>query len=485
MSTTARIAEWIVQTEYSELPRRVVDEAKNQVLSVVAAVHAGHFSEAGRAVTRTVKDWGGGKDATLIPSGERATLHHAIFANTALSMALDYDDYLFGGHTGHTAVLVSLALAEKIGISGQQFLVAQTLANEVAGRVGASVETGALDAPRRSVVHQVGAAVSAAKLLELDEAAAGAAIALAVTQPPRPLTAGWATGDARVVLAALTAPAGVQAAQLAASGLRGAADVFDGTDGFSHVFGNPALPGAYEGWGKVWLTDTLSYKSYPGSALLGTTIDCVLVLARQHNLDAKRVRAVHVAAGPMTVEADAAVAPYLNGPDTPPAALSGSVAYNVAVALMDRDLTARQVSRDRMRDPALWDLMRRVHLTVDDGIGQRTADRSLVRRGAGVPAELNLATVDLTGFRVSCGARVRVELEDGRSFEAEQEVPYGAAGRPFDERRRGVEDKFRRETRYTLRKEKMERAVDMILHVEQMNAANLRELVRLCCSERV
>jgi 2-methylcitrate dehydratase PrpD len=122
---------------------------------------------------------------------------------------------------------------------------------------------------------------------------------------------------------------------------------------------------------------------------------------------------------------------------------------------------------------------------VDDGIGQRTADRSLVRRGAGVPAELNLATVDLTGFRVSCGARVRVELEDGRSFEAEQEVPYGAAGRPFDERRRGVEDKFRRETRYTLRKEKMERAVDMILHVEQMNAANLRELVRLCCSERV
>jgi 2-methylcitrate dehydratase PrpD len=484
-TTTARIAEWIVQTEYSELPRRVVEEAKNQVLSVVAAVHAGHFSEAGRAVTRAVKEWGVGKDATLIPSGERATLHHAILANTALSMALDYDDYLFGGHTGHSAVLVSLALAEKVGVSGQELLVAQTLANEVAGRVGASVETGALDASRRSVVHQVGAAVSAAKLLDVDEAAAGAAVALALTQPPRPLKAGWPSGDARVVLAALTAPAGVQAAQLAASGLRGAAEVLDGPEGFSQVFGSPALPGAYDGWGKVWLTDTLSYKAYPGSALLGTTIDCVLALARQHNLDPKRVRAVHVAAGPATVEADAAVAPYLNGPDTPPAALSGSVAYNVAVALMDRDLTARQVSRDRMRDPALWDLTRRVHLTMDPAIGQRTADRSLVKCAPGETAELNLANLDLNGFRVSCGARVRIELEDGRSFEAEQEVPYGAAGRPFDERRRSVEDKFRRETRYTLRKEKMERAVDMILHLEQMNAANLRELVRLCCSERV
>jgi len=40
-TTTARIAEWIVQTQYSDLPRRVIEEAKNQILSVVAAVHAG------------------------------------------------------------------------------------------------------------------------------------------------------------------------------------------------------------------------------------------------------------------------------------------------------------------------------------------------------------------------------------------------------------------------------------------------------------
>jgi len=35
-----------------------------------------------------------------------------------------------------------------------------------------------------------------------------------------------------------------------------------------------------------------------------------------------------------------------------------------------------------------------------------------------------------------------------------------------------------------LRKEKMERAVDLILHLDQANSAQLRELVRLCCSER-
>jgi len=75
-------------------------------------------------------------------------------------------------------------------------------------------------------------------------------------------------------------------------------------------------------------------------------------------------------------------------------------------------------------------------------------------------------------------------MEDGRAFEAEQEVPFGAAGRPFDERRKSVEDKFRRETRYTLRKDKMERAIDIILHLDLASSAQVRELVRLCCSER-
>jgi 2-methylcitrate dehydratase PrpD len=86
---------------------------------------------------------------------------------------------------------------------------------------------------------------------------------------------------------------------------------------------------------------------------------------------------------------------------------------------------------------------------------------------------------------MSFGARVRVELEDGRSFEMEQEVPIGGCGRPFDERRKAVEDKFRRETRYTLRKERMEKVVDQVHHLEQATASNLRELVRMCCSEKV
>jgi hypothetical protein len=60
----------------------------------------------------------------------------------------------------------------------------------------------------------------------------------------------------------------------------------------------------------------------------------------------------------------------------------------------------------------------------------------------------------------------------------------GSGARPFDDRRKAVEDKFRRETRYTLRKERMEKAIDIVHHLEDANAAQVRELARLCCPRR-
>src|SRR6185503_9011226 len=85
-NATERLAEWVAQAQFEDLPRRVTEEAKSQILSVIASVHAGHFSDAGRIVTRTVKEWSGGKEATLIPSGERTSVHYAVFGNSALSM---------------------------------------------------------------------------------------------------------------------------------------------------------------------------------------------------------------------------------------------------------------------------------------------------------------------------------------------------------------------------------------------------------------
>jgi 2-methylcitrate dehydratase PrpD len=485
-NVTESLATWIVGLKFEDLPRRVVEEAKSQTLSTIAAVHAGHFSEVGRTVRRAVQEWGGGKDATMIPSGERTSLAAAIFANTGLSTALDYDDYLFGGHTGHTAVLVTLALAEKLGTTGKDFLLAQVLANEIQGRLGAAVCGDSSAAQSFSAGHLGGAAVIASRLLGLNKDQVRAALGIALMQPGLDLRVSCIGTDARAVAVGMSAPVGVQAAQLAEKGLLAGDDIIENPDGFLAAYSQRPQLGVFGGLGSVWLMDTLCYKIYPGCAYLDTTIDCVLDIVRQHSLDAKKVKAVHVAVSEATVEMDRSVASRLRGPETPAAALHLALGYNVAAALLDRELTARQFTPERIRDQAVWNLAARVHLTLDGTMAQRARDHSLVKRStqSGEALPLDLSSSDLGRFRMSCGARVRIDMEDGRNFEAEEEIPVGAAGRPFDERRKAVEDKFRRETRYTLRKERMERAVDMILHLDETNAAQLRELVRLCCSER-
>jgi len=484
---TERIAGWVAQTHFEDIPRRVIEEAKNQILSVIAAVHSGHFSEAGKVVTKALRDWPTGKDATFIPTGERMPLHTAIMGNAALSMALDYDDYLFAGHTGHSSVLVTLALAEKIGVSGKDFLLIQTLANEVEGRLGASVVLGPHNGQQWSFIHLAGGALITARVLGLDAAHVAAALGLALGQPPYPLRPAFFGSEAKVLLAAMTAPAGVQAAQFAAAGLQGFDGIIEHDDGVVRSLGAQPLMGAFEGLGSLWLSDTLSFKAYPGCAYIDTAIDCVLSLARQHTIDARKVKAVQVGAGPLTLGMQALASPYLRGADSLPSTLNFTVGYNIAVALMDRELTARQLTRERIRDAAAWDLAQRVTVSLDEGMAERMRERSLVRSVTDNGEErwhLDLGSIDLSGFKASFGARVRVTMEDGRHFEAEQEVPFGGAGRSADERRRSVEEKFRRETRYTLRKEKMERAIDLVLHLDQANAAQVRELVRLCCSER-
>jgi 2-methylcitrate dehydratase PrpD len=489
MSSTIvrRMAEWLAGATPQSVPRRVLEEAKNQVLGMIAAVHAGHFSDSGRVISRTVKEWAGSKEATLLPSGERIGVHATIAGNAALALALDYDDYLFGARTGPTAVLGALAMAEKVGAGGADFLLAQVAVNEIGGRLGLATALAVPEPALAGYVHTAGGAALGASLLKLDAAHAEHALCLALAQVgPLPPSAVYGS-EARILTAALAAPVGVQAAEFAASGVRGASDPLEGDGGLFRRLDRPPLLGAFAALGTQWLTESLGYKVYPGSLYLASIIDCVLGLVRQHHIDGRKVYAIHVGAGPHALAMDGRSAPYVRGPETLPVTLTQSVAYPVAAALIERELSPRQFGRDRIANAAIWDLAGKVRLSLDDEIARRARDRSPLRvvGDDGASANLfDLGTCDINAFKATMGARVRIELEGGRTFDMEQDVPTGSGARPFDDRRKAVEDKFRRETRYTLRKERMEKAIDIVHHLEDANAAQLRELARLCCSEK-
>ena len=120
MTICAEIGEWAAGLRPADLPASVSVRAELQAKSIAAGRTAGESTATPFAAV-----------APDGPAGE-------IYRSAAASIAHDWDDYLFMGHTGHSAVPAAAAFAG----DPERALVAQVAANEVAGRLGAALFLG-------------------------------------------------------------------------------------------------------------------------------------------------------------------------------------------------------------------------------------------------------------------------------------------------------------------------------------------------------
>ena len=478
---TRRLAEFVARTRFEDLPPRVVESARLQVLSMLAAACAGHHTEAGTAVLRAVLGGprsGDTGECTVIGASERTSLRDALYLNAALSMTLDYDDYLFAGHTGHSAVLAALAAAEKLGLSGRELITLQVLANEVEGRIGASVLLGPLNGQLWSFIHAAGAAAIYARALGCDADAIESALGIALLQPPTPLMRGFFGSEAKALLASMPAAHGIDAVNLVRAGLEGASGILDGPQGFVAKYTPRPIPGAFTGLGTTWLTDTLCFKPYPGCAYIDTFVDALLEITERERPEPDRIDRIEIAASVLTLGMDALSQPHLRGPESDPVTLNFSVPYNAAVALIDGELTPRQFTAERIGDAKVWDLASKVTLQHEPAWTERLQQTSVISLAGGSAEnpDIDLDGVDLSSFEMSFGATVTVVVDGDRRLECARAVPLGAAGRPRDETAKIVESKFAREAAGTLVEESALRAAGIVASLETAAPDDIREL---------
>jgi 2-methylcitrate dehydratase PrpD len=455
------------------IPARVLDKARAQTVSVLASMHAGARVPAVQVVRRALARRPHAGPCTVIPTGERLSLADAVTVNSAASMALDYDDYLYMGHTGHSAVLGSLAVAEEEGRSSNDVLLAQVVANEVAGRLGASAVLGPQNGQAWSFIHAAAGAVLGARLLGLTRTEAAHAIAIALYQPPFTLWPGFLGGDCKVLTAAAPTVTGIQAAAMAREGMTGALDIVESPGrGFWAQFTYAPLPRMLGGLGERWVTDTLAVKRYPGCAYIDTTMDALFAtladagraLGRPVRPD--EVRGIEVAASLLTVEMDELSGAHATG--LTPVSVNFSIPLNVAIAVVAGRLTGREMEPRFLaeNEPLLRTLAGRVTLTHSwemtadvarsfaHGLGalswrealrvlggyrsQRLGPR---RNPLGLAALLRQPALARTiargaggdglepeSFRMSFPAQVTLRLDGERMFQARQDVPHGAPG---------------------------------------------------------
>ena len=115
MTSVADIAEWAAGLRLADVPADVLGLGRDQRRSVLASVAASTRDGAARRVLAAVEGWAHDGPVALVGTERRVSVEDALYGAAALSMALDFDDYVCFGHTGHSGVLVPLLLAASTG----------------------------------------------------------------------------------------------------------------------------------------------------------------------------------------------------------------------------------------------------------------------------------------------------------------------------------------------------------------------------------
>lgn len=436
---SAKLARWAATLELADVPARVVAFARSQLVAQLAAARGTLGHSLG---DRIVAAFG----PPLQPDPARAA-----YSLAALTIALDFDDTCYAGHVSHSAVNVPLAYAASLGLDGRSLLTAQIAANECAARITAAATLGPFRGQTAAHAHLAGAVAARLRAQGEPWPRWVDALGLALAAPPWTLFRGFVASDAKLLSAANAVRAGLDACDGALAGLRGAPDIVEHPDGFLARFADvPLVEAATAGLGERWHTETLSFKPYPGSAYIQAAVDCAIDLhGRLADVAAVAIEEVVVHASLLTLGADGGSAPYLRGPESELPALSFSIPYNVATALVRGDLEVADLERDRIADATRWRLADRVRVEHDQSLtravvgstapvgealrqaGDRAAEWA---RDAGGDAAASF--VDGLGppsetferAEKAVGARVVVRLRDGSELEACRPIAAGAAG---------------------------------------------------------
>lgn len=263
--------------------------ARLHVLDWIGVATLGATSDTGAAFVRHAAGQPDGFSAII--GGSAHCAEAAAFANGALGNIFEMDDIHRTSimHPGDVVVPASLALAQREGCDGPALLDAVVRGYEAAIRIGTAAGKGHYALWYNSATAGVfGAAAACASLLGLDEARTVHALGLAGAQSAGTWQCRIEASDAKQLLTAHAARAGLTAADLAASGLRGAAQILEGSHGlFAATAPHADVARVSENPDGPWAIHDVSFKPWPACRHAHPVIEAALVL--REDLDGQSI----------------------------------------------------------------------------------------------------------------------------------------------------------------------------------------------------
>jgi 2-methylcitrate dehydratase PrpD len=400
---TGRVAVYMVEARDRNLPADVAREAKHRILDTLGAIVSGARLKPGEMAIRFVRAQGGPAESSVVATNILTSALNAALANGMLSHADETDDVelVSHAHPGCSAVPAALAMAEREGRSGMELLRAVVLGYDLGCRFLLALGPESVRAAHRSAEGfgaTFCAAGAAASLARLDETGMRYALSYAAQQ----VSGLWSwTQDSDHVEKAfdfggMGARNGVTAALMVQAGFTGVPDVLDCEHNVLEALSSEPKPEEMiAGLGSRFFVTETAIKTYPVGYPIQAPLDALLKLRREHGLRAENVERIVV-----RLPADGAgIVDNSAMPDV-------NCQHIMALALLDGGVSfASANSRERMTDPQVLALKRRVELVADPKLMDPAAPRS---------------------------GSVEVTLRDGRTVRQFVRFPPGTKENPLD-----------------------------------------------------
>lgn len=409
MTAAGDLARWALSLHPADVPASASHAAKRHILDGIGCALAAGRSGEGRAAIDVARTFGVADEASIIGSGQRVSAMGAALANGTLIHALDYDDTHAGALIHATAAVLPavLAVGESRRASGAETLLAAIAGYEAVTRIGAAVPYGfhAEGFHATSVCGVFAAALVAARMMRLDEAAATNALGIAGSLASGSLEFLHTGSSTKQLHPGFAGMNGILAARLAAEGADGPSSILEGTYGIYTSMLGERIEGSVvtRGLGQTWEVERITIKPYPACQLSHASLDALRTLLPKLT-DTGAIERISFVVPESSVPIVCEPAPEKLEPRTP---YEGkfSLPYCAAALLSDGTLGVDSFSPQMLKRPDL---------------------RALASRVAYQNRRFNVPAADAPGS-------VEVVLAGGETLRGEVRTSRGGPGAPLSD----------------------------------------------------
>lgn len=398
------LAEFVENLEYETIPESVLAALRLNLADTLGVIVGARGMPHADKVIAAIRGAGTGGPASVFGYGFTTSVAEAALANGFLGHAYDFDDASKFVHCGCVIVPALAALSDARPVTARDFMTALVAGYETAVRVGWA----AGPRHRKRGFHPTGtcgifgATAGAARLGGLTTAEISSALGFAGSMASG-ITRYRMDGSANKHLhAGLGARNAVTAAQLAAQGLDGSSDIFEGEQGFLAVFADGGDPRYLtEGLGETFCCTDADIKPYPSCRQTHGAVDIALGIAGDPAFDPADIADVEV-----RIYTYAAQDWYAKNdvPDTWLETLL-RIPYCTAACLRFGRIGIDVFGDEARSDPLLRYIVSRTHVVPEPEFDVNWPDDR--------------------------PAAIRVTLRDGRIFEGSITRPSGSEGTPL------------------------------------------------------